>query len=162
MATTLAKERMILADEQARDEVVSLLQACLVDLIDLSMQCKQAHWNLVGRRFHSFHRQLDEIVETAREGADDVAERIATLGTWADGRSSTVSSQSNLEAFPEDRLDVEQAVTLVADRLHTTIGVMRNAIHQTGETDPVTQDLLLDVCGRLEKHLWMVQVQEEQ
>ena len=39
------------------------LQATLVDLVDLSLVAKQAHWNVVGRNFRSVHLQLDEVVK---------------------------------------------------------------------------------------------------
>ncbi|HET7740426.1 MAG TPA: ferritin-like domain-containing protein, partial [Mycobacterium sp.] len=42
------------------------LQKVLVDLIELHLQGKQAHWNLVGTNFRDLHLQLDEIVDTAR------------------------------------------------------------------------------------------------
>src|SRR5579875_1352545 len=56
------------------------LQGALVDLLDLSLVAKQAHWNLYGPRFRSIHLQLDEVVATARTYADTVAERAAALG----------------------------------------------------------------------------------
>ena len=36
------------------------LQATLVELIDLSLQAKQAHWNVVGPAFRGVHLFLDE------------------------------------------------------------------------------------------------------
>ncbi len=161
MATKQKQERLII-EESARDEVVSQLQGCLVNLIDLSLQAKQAHWNLLGRMFHPFHKQLDEIVDAARTGSDDVAERIATLGVAADGRAETVSEQSSLDSFPEGRISVEKAVTLTADRLQSTIQRLRQAIQATDDADPVSQDLLIGITSELEKHLWMVQSQEQE
>lgn len=43
------------------------LQRVHVDLIDLHLQSKQAHWNVVGQNFRDLHLQLDELVEAARE-----------------------------------------------------------------------------------------------
>jgi starvation-inducible DNA-binding protein len=141
MATKQQKNERLVIDEQVRDEVVGQLQECLANLIDLSLQGKQAHWNLVGRQFQSFHKQLDEIIDTARSGSDEVAERIATLGVAADGRAETISSQSNLDRFPEGRISVESAISLTADRLQTAIHRLRQAIEATGESDPITPDL---------------------
>lgn len=160
MATKVKNERNVIS-EQNRDKVIEQLQNCLVDLIDLALQSKQAHWNLVGRRFRSFHLQLDDIVDAARDAADDVAERIATLNCAADGRADTISSQSRLDNFPEGRQDVDDAVTLIADRLETTIGGLRKALEPMGDLDLITEDLLIGISGKLEKHLWMVQMQEE-
>ena len=49
------------------------LQRVLVDLVELALQGKQTHWNLVGPNFRDLHLQLDEIVLAARTFADVVA-----------------------------------------------------------------------------------------
>ncbi len=76
-------------------------QAVLVDLIELHIQGKQAHWNIVGTNFRDLHLQLDEIVDAARQFADDMAERMRALHALPDGRSSTVSATTALPAFPD-------------------------------------------------------------
>jgi starvation-inducible DNA-binding protein len=67
-------------DAQARTTTGTALQGALVDLIDLSLQAKQAHWNLVGKNFRSLHLQLDDVVATARDHSDILAERAITVG----------------------------------------------------------------------------------
>ena len=65
---------------KAHPVVAAALQQALVDLTDLSLQGKQAHWNIEGPGFRSLHLHLDEIIDEVRLAADDVAERIkATL-----------------------------------------------------------------------------------
>ena len=44
-----------------RKQVVSLLQARLVDLLDLKLAVKQAHWNVKGANFMETHEFFDEI-----------------------------------------------------------------------------------------------------
>ena len=63
------------------------LQEVLVDLIELHLQGKQAHWNLIGTNFRDLHLQLDEIVDIAREASDTIAERMRALNAVSDGRS---------------------------------------------------------------------------
>lgn len=46
-----------------RQAVGSHLQSQLVELIDLGLQAKQAHWNVVGPPFRSVHHELDEMVQ---------------------------------------------------------------------------------------------------
>ena len=60
--------------------VTSSLQQALVDLIDLSLQAKQAHWNVYGPQFRSVHLQLDDVVADVRTWSDDVAERLVAIG----------------------------------------------------------------------------------
>lgn len=160
MAAATTQKRQAL-DGPARETTVTHLQSCLVDLIDLQMQCKQAHWNLVGKRFYPLHLQLDEIAQSARQAGDEVAERITALDGSADGRAATVAADSTLEAFPEGRPHDNQVVTLIADRLAAAVATLRRGIDELQEADPVSQNMLQDICQEMEKHLWMVQVQEE-
>jgi starvation-inducible DNA-binding protein len=46
------------------------LQGALVDLIDLSLTGKQAHWNVTGRGFKMVHEHLDEVVAGVRAAAN--------------------------------------------------------------------------------------------
>jgi len=60
--------------------VASALQRTLVDLIDLALIGKQAHWNVEGRQFRSLHLELDDLVDSWRTFADRVAERAVAIG----------------------------------------------------------------------------------
>lgn len=144
----------------ARTKTISALQTCLVDLIDLALQGKQAHWNVVGPNFRAVHMQLDEIIALAREGSDAVAERIVTLGDPADGRAALVAKNSRLEKYPEGLQSVPDTVTLVADRMAKVIAGLRESIATVGDLDPISEDLLIGQASGLEKYLWMVQAQE--
>ena len=159
MATSTGLERRILEESKA-GKTVERLQQCLTTLVDLALQLKQAHWNLVGDRFLSFHVQLDAIIEDARAGSDEIAERIATLGEPADGRAAIVAEDSMLDDFPAGRHGVSDSVALVADRLKSASVCLRTSIEQVGQHDPISEDLLIGTCAKLEKHLWMVQSQE--
>ena len=142
------------------EAVAEAMQSVLVDLIDLSLQGKQAHWNLHGPHFRAVHLQLDEIIDSLREGSDEVAERIVTIGFTPDGRASTVAERSTLDQFPEGALTVEDAIHFVSDRLAGVITRLREAINQVDDRDPMSGDLLIGLTRGLEKHLWMLQVQE--
>ncbi|MDZ4267525.1 MAG: ferritin-like domain-containing protein, partial [Mycobacterium sp.] len=76
---------------QASAQLSVALQRVLVDLIELHLQGKQAHWNVVGSNFRDLHLQLDEVVDFAREASDTVAERMRALDAVPDGRSDTVA-----------------------------------------------------------------------
>ena len=51
---------------KASKELGASLQSVLIDLLELQLQGKQAHWNVVGKNFRDLHLQLDELVEAAR------------------------------------------------------------------------------------------------
>lgn len=143
-----------------RENTVNAMQANLYDLIDLSLQGKQAHWNVTGAHFRSVHQELDEIIASIRASTDAIAERIATLGRSPDGRARMVGDRSTIKLFPEGLLSAASVVTAYSDCLAAAIEKLRNSIALVGKHDPVSEDLLIGVSGTLEKHLWMLQSQE--
>ncbi|OII64554.1 MULTISPECIES: Dps family protein [unclassified Streptomyces] len=135
------------------------LQGALVDLVDLALASKQVHWNVVGPRFRSIHLQLDDVVATARQHSDTVAERAAALGVNPDGRAATIASGSAIGRVPEGWIKDADVVQIMVDALGAVIGRMRERIGATEEPDPVTQDLLIGLTADLEKHAWMFQAE---
>ena len=152
-------KRSVLPEKDSK-KVVDTLQARLVDLVDLALQLKQAHWCVVGNNFRAVHLQLDEIIDEVRLASDEVAERISTLGFAPDGRSSTIAEQTTLKAYGDSFASAKETVSAVADRLHTTLAGLRDSIGIVGDLDPISEDMLIGMTAGLEKHLWMVQSQE--
>ncbi|WP_406036339.1 DNA starvation/stationary phase protection protein [Micromonospora sp. NBC_00898] len=132
------------------------LQAVLVDLIELHLVAKQAHWNVVGPNFRGLHLLLDEVVDAAREAADTLAERMRALGSTPDGRSDTVASTTSLPALPAGELSTATAAAAVAVRLRTAASTARAVHDQVDAEDPSSADLLHAVIGTLEKQAWML------
>lgn len=139
--------------------VSEALQGALVDLVDLSLVAKQIHWNVVGPRFRSVHLQLDEVVDTARLHSDTVAERASTLGVPPDGRAGTVAASSGIGSTPDGWVKDTDAVGALVNALGAVITRMRARVESTGEPDPVTQDIFIQITADLEKHHWMFQAE---
>jgi len=152
-------KRHILAEDKAKPTAQEL-QKNLIALIDLSLVLKQAHWNVVGKNFRVVHLQLDEILVTTREGADEVAERMVMIGLSPDGRSETVAEATPLTNYATGFVGIDDTVQAVADALATTVGELRQSIEKLDELDLISQDILIAISSELEKHLWMVQAQE--
>lgn len=146
--------------EPDKASVGAVLQATLVDLIDLSLVAKQAHWNVVGRNFRSVHLQLDELVTTARAYTDEVAERAAALGVPPDGKARTVADGSGVPEVPGGWLKEEQVVAAVVTALGELIQRLRGRIDETDKSDLVTQDLLIGITKAFEQAHWMWQAQQ--
>jgi starvation-inducible DNA-binding protein len=140
----------------ASPKLAQALQQIVVDLVELHLQGKQAHWNVVGHNFRDLHLQLDQIVDEARESADTIAERMRALAAWPDGRSDTVAASTTLPAFPEGELSVSAVVDLVTARLRATVDTVRTYHDQVDSEDPSTADLLHTITDSLEKYAWMV------
>lgn len=135
--------------------VVDELQTFLVELTDLALTGKQAHWNLQGPYFLTRHEQLDTVVDDARLWSDEVAERIVAIGAPADGRVTTVAEATPLAGFPAGFVADDKVVGLIVDRLDTIIERTNERIRALGEIDPVSQDLVIGIQRGLEKHRWM-------
>jgi starvation-inducible DNA-binding protein len=127
--------------------------------VDLGLVAKQVHWNVVGPRFRSVHLQLDEVVDTARQHSDMVAERASAIGVAPDGRAATVAARSAIGSVPEGWIKDVDVVRTMVDSLGAVIGRMRERIEATAEPDPVSQDILIQLTADLEKHAWMFQAE---
>ena len=150
--------RNVLSNE-SRMVVAEQLQQSLVNLLDLGLQLKQAHWNLRGSHFRPVHLELDEIVENVRESSDAVAERLATIGIPADGTVQGIVENSQLAACRLGFTSVEAVIEMVKECLFLVVNGLRNSIALLSDEDPVSEDLLIGVSASLEKHLWMIQSQ---
>lgn len=146
-------------NDAERDITGKALQATLTELVGLHLVAKQAHWTVVGRSFRSVHQQLDELVTNARNFADDVAERMATIGVAPDGRASTVAAGAAVTEVGADWQSDHQVVESVTTTLSGLIARLRARIDETDKTDPITQDLLIDIAASLEKAHWMWRAQ---
>lgn len=146
-------------DPDQKRIVGEALQATVVDLIDLTLIAKQAHWNVVGHNFRSVHLALDELVTAAREFTDSSAERATAIGVSPDGRTQTVATESDAPGIGDGWQQDTDVITAVVGNLGAVITRLRERIQTTEEPDPVTQDLLIAITGRLEQLHWMWQAQ---
>jgi len=140
----------------ASESLAENLQKVLVDLIELSLQGKQAHWNVVGRNFRDTHLQLDEIIEAARSFGDTVAERMRALHALPDGRSDEVSRTTTLPEFPQGEIATDEVVDLMTERLDAVAQTCRDVHDDVDEEDPTSADILHAILERVEQLSWMV------
>lgn len=137
------------------------LQKVLVDLIELHIQGKQAHWSVVGKNFRDLHLQLDEIIDSAREFSDEVAERMRALHGMPDGRSETVTASTSLPKYPSDEVDTAKVVDLITARLEAAVKTMRDVHDEVDEEDPTSADILHAIIAKLEQYAWMVNAENQ-
>jgi starvation-inducible DNA-binding protein len=144
---------------EQHEKIAAELQPVLAGLIDLSLQGKQAHWNVTGPFFQSVHEQMDKVVDDARKWADEIAERMVAVGATAEGQVDDVAKASSLEPLPRGTLGDQQALALVAQKVQSVASGARAAMERLGDIDLVSQDLMTGIVGGLEKHLWMLRAQ---
>ena len=148
-------------DREASEELVGILQARLVSLLDLGLTLKHVHWNVVGPHFIGVHQMLDPQAARVNELIDQLAERITTLGGSPDGRPGSIVKQRTWDDYGLAR-DLVDAHLGALDQVY--IGVItshREAIDATEEIDPVTQDILIEQTEDLEQFHWFVRAHLE-
>ncbi|GAA3964714.1 DNA starvation/stationary phase protection protein [Thermobifida alba] len=143
--------------EEARKTTGQALQAAIVDLIDLTLLGKQAHWNVIGRNFRSIHLQLDELVAAARRHTDVLAERAVAIGVTPDGRSGRVAEDTRLPQLDPGYVQDDKVVAFAVEALSGAVERFQEHIRATEDADPVTQDLLIAASQDLEQQHWMFQ-----
>ncbi|QEN13938.1 Dps family protein [Mycolicibacterium sp. ELW1] len=141
---------------QASPELTRNLQRVLVDLIELHLQGKQAHWNVVGTNFRDLHLQLDELVDFARESSDTIAERMRALDAVPDGRSDTVAATTSVPQIPGYEHNTGEVVDLITTAIYAVVDTMRDVHDAVDAEDPTTADQLHQMIDGLEKLAWLL------
>ncbi len=152
----LTQERSVESGFTASGALSDNLQRVLIDLIELSLQGKQAHWNVVGTNFRDTHLQLDEIIEASREFSDTIAERMRALHALPDGRSDVVAETTTLPEFPQGEIATSEVIDLMTERLDDVATTCRDVHDDVDEEDPTSADILHAILERIEQLSWMV------
>ncbi|ASW92553.1 Dps family protein [Mycobacterium marseillense] len=149
-----------LTDKQAA-RLTELLQKQLSTYNDLHLTLKHIHWNVVGPNFIGVHEMIDPQVDAVRSFADDVAERIAALGSSPQGTPGAIIKDRSWDDYSVGR-DTVQAHLAALDLVYNgVVEDIRQYIDETDELDQVTQDLLIGQAGQLEKFQWFVRAHLE-
>jgi len=159
MTTSTTEKRTYKPAFKADEQLAANLQKVAVDLINLHIVGKQAHWNVVGKNFRDLHLQLDELVEAAREFSDDVSERMRSIYVTPDGRASTIAATSTIAEFPAGEVDTAETVDLIVAAIYAAVGTMREVHDEVDEADPTSADLLHGFLERLEQLAWMIEAE---
>lgn len=142
-------------------KVATLLQLRLHALNDLQLTLKHAHWNVVGRDFISVHEMLDPQIDLVRAMIDETAERIATLGVSPNGLPGAL-----VTARPWDDYSIGRAHTsahlAALDIVYTGfLKSHRKVLAEVGDLDPITEDMIIGQCAKLELFQWFMRAHLE-
>ncbi|MGY0490340.1 DNA starvation/stationary phase protection protein Dps [Streptomyces sp. WG-D5] len=141
--------------------MITLLQQRLHALNDLHLTLKHVHWNVVGPHFIAVHEMLDPQVDRVRDMADDVAERMATLGGVAQGTPGALVAERSWKDYSVGRADAIAHLGAL-DLVYTgVIGDLRAAVKEVGDIDAATEDLLIEQLRDLEQFQWFVRAHLE-
>lgn len=148
-------------DTDTAEELAEVLQERLLSLVDLGLTLKHIHWNVVGPGFIGVHEMLDEHVEAVRAMADEVAERIATLGGVPNGLPGNLTRARSWDDYSLGR-GVVAAHLGALERVYDGVtGGHRETMTKIESMDVVSHDLLLGQTTRLEMFQWLVRAHIE-
>jgi len=149
-----------LTDAQGAD-VAALLQKQLSAYNDLHLTLKHVHWNVVGPSFIGVHEMIDPQVVLVRGYADEVAERIATLGASPKGTPGAIIADRTWNDYSLGR-DLTGAHMAALDLVYAgIIEDTRKNVARLEDLDLVTQDLLIAHATELEKFQWFIRAHLE-
>lgn len=144
--------------EGQRGRLVALLNAQLVDTLDLASQTKYAHWNVKGPQFIALHEMFDDFVDHLHAASDDIAERATALGGLAVGTARQMAHGTRLPEYPAEAVTGTQHVTALAERYALLAASTRAAIDAATQlNDADTADLFTGISRTLDKDLWFLE-----
>jgi len=137
---------------------IGVLQACLVDMADLTNSTRQAHWNVKGSHFYGLHLMFEKFYTMLNEQNDELAERAVQLGGIPDGTTETIGATKRIAPYDKTMLDGLEHCQALADRYAQMAKALRDGIDTTDEAgDSDTSDLLTQVSREVDKALWMIE-----
>ncbi|AZC14102.1 MULTISPECIES: DNA starvation/stationary phase protection protein [unclassified Microbacterium] len=144
------------ADPTVAAGSAQFLTPVVLGLQALAVNGKQAHWNVRGANFIAIHELLDQIVDHARQAADDAAERIVALGLPIDARTSTIAQKVAPTAVPAGFTPWQEIVRDMIADMDAVIVDVKTAIEGLDEVDLTSQDVALAIMQTLEKDRWFL------
>ena len=148
-------------DEKAAQSIVTLLQSRLDACNDLHLTLKHVHWNVVGPHFIAVHEMIDPQVDAVRGFADDLAERIATLGGSPQGTPGSLVERRTWDDYAIGRATTQQHLAALDVVYQGVITSYREGIKELDDLDLVTQDMFIGQTEQLELFHWFVRAHLE-
>ncbi len=143
---------------EARSQIVDQINERLVELIDLQLQTKQAHWNVKGPNFIGLHELFDELAEAVEDYADMIAERAVQLGGIATGTVQAIAAGSKLEDYPTRPITWSEHVLFLSTSIAKVGESVRGAIDWSDDLgDADTADIFTEISRGLDVWLWKVE-----
>jgi starvation-inducible DNA-binding protein len=149
-----------LSRDQA-ERVIELLQSRLHAMNDLHLTLKHVHWNVVGPHFIAVHEMIDPQVDAVRGFADDLAERIATLGGSPKGTPGALVAEREWDDYSLGRATTQEHLGALDIVYRGVVTTNRAGIQELDDLDLVTQDMLIGQTEQLELFHWFVRAHLE-
>lgn len=136
--------------EKNSQAIAEKLNSILADEFLLALKTRNYHWNVEGPNFMEMHKFYEGIYDELDEIVDEVAERVRTLGHYAEGRMVDFLKLTNLQEGAYSNKQNIQLKSLLDDhetmvrQLRKDIDLMQDKYKDAGNADFLT--------GLMEKH----------
>lgn len=130
--------------DEARANVAAALNRALACTYSLHLAIKSAHWNTKGPLFISLHKLYDELAGGMLARADELAERVTSLGVSARATAAIVGAAPCAD-FTAEFIDCHDSVRRVLAAYvpcHDLLRTAREVANQVGDRESAQ---LLDV-----------------
>ena len=141
-----------------RAEVAHSLNILLADEHILYIKTRNAHWNVEGPDFHSQHLFFESQYGQVEEIIDDIAERIRTLGHYADATLGSFLKLTHLSEETRERNDSGGFMKSLLEDHEAIIIYLRENISRYANdlNDQGTSDFITGLAETHEKMAWML------
>lgn len=141
-----------------RRSVTGALSRLLVEMLDVTLCVRHAHWNARGPDFLIIFELLEDVGGRLDAQANRVAMRIRALGGAAPGTAQAIATESSFKPYPVEIASGQDHLEALALRLGLLSAEARLSIHEcSGLGDPVTASLLAKVNAVVDHALWTIE-----
>ncbi len=147
---------MSVMEKKASEQILVMLSRVLSNTYLLLVKTQNFHWNLVDPRFHSLHGFFEEQYEDLFSAADEIAERIRSIGQRAPGSMREFLDLSNLDESTGSLTGDEMLSELLGDHEHLVKELRQQIKESQACEDEGTADLLIQRLKVHEKSAWMI------
>ncbi|MEQ8734569.1 MAG: Dps family protein [Rhodospirillaceae bacterium] len=132
------------------------LSGLLSDTYTLMIKTHGYHWNVVGPMFRTVHLMTEEHYEDLFQAADDLAERIRSLGHPAPASFTDMAALTVIEE-EKGSPTAQQIIETLVDDHEKIVRRLRETAEIAGDLkDSVTADMLTERMQFHEKAVWML------
>ncbi|MFB6136995.1 MAG: DNA starvation/stationary phase protection protein DpsA [Halobacteriaceae archaeon] len=161
--TTVLKEEGSVGENPLRlerekaEEIIEALNADLADAYVLYHQLHKHHWNVEGAEHRDIHVFLQEAYEDVEAAADELAERVQTLGGVPHASMGTLEAAASVEPEDEDVYDIRTSLANDLEMYGDIIESYREHIElAVGLGDHGTAEMLREQLEDVEEHAHVI------
>ena len=147
------RENPVQLDAEKASQIVDALNTDLADAYVLYHQLHKHHWNVEGAEHLQIHRFLQEAYEAVEGAADEIAERLQTLGGVPNASMGALSEAATVDPEDEDVYDIRTSLENDLAMYGQIIQSYREHIELAERLgDPTTAHMLREQLIDLEEH----------